>query len=175
MRTGDLYRLDQGPRLPDHLRQPEGSGSPAEPGAQAGRVTREPAARGRRADPAAAGWWCQAWSVRRPHRRDLGPSRGLGVELDRAGQGRPICADQLPGPHPRSSCCCPHRWSGPIGDRRSACLEYRMVVLDTGRLPPAGVGGFVTAVTAAPPASAGGSGPASLATPRTRWPRERQK
>src|SRR6266542_6882196 len=45
MRTGDLYRLDQGPRVPDHLRQPEGSGSPAEPGTQAGRVTREPAAR----------------------------------------------------------------------------------------------------------------------------------
>src|SRR6266498_4824568 len=50
-----------------------------------------------------------------------------------------------------------------------------MIVSDTGRLPPAGVGGLVTDVTAAPPASAGGSRPASLATPRTLWPRERQK
>src|SRR6266540_5623105 len=50
-----------------------------------------------------------------------------------------------------------------------------MVVSDAGRLPPAGVGGFVTDVTAAPPASAGGSRPASLATPRTLWPPERQK
>ena len=71
------------------LAQPEGSGSPAEPGTQAGRVTREPAARGR-ADPAAAGWWFHPWSVQRPHRGDLGPVRGLGIELNRAGQGRPM-------------------------------------------------------------------------------------
>jgi hypothetical protein len=28
MRTGELYSLDHGPRVPDPLTQPEGSGSP---------------------------------------------------------------------------------------------------------------------------------------------------
>src|SRR6266540_4078326 len=100
MRTGDLTASIKAPGWLTTLRQPEGSGSPAEPGTQAGRVTREPAARGRRADPAAPGWWFHAWSVRRPHRRDLGRLRGLGVEINRAGQGRPM-RRAIPGPRPR--------------------------------------------------------------------------
>src|SRR6266498_1670558 len=60
--------------------------------------------------------------------------------------------------------------SPPPADR---CLRLRMVVSDTGRRPQPGAAGFVTPVTAATPASAGGSRPASLATPTPPWPRER--
>src|SRR6266498_274983 len=65
----------------------------------------------------------------------------------------------------------PVEW--PIGDRCVSNHGWLSRML--GGLPPAGVGGFVTDVATAPPASAGGSRPASLATPRTLWPPERQK
>src|SRR6266498_3598935 len=44
-------------------------------------------------------------------------------------------------------------------------LERRMVVSDAGTTRAAGAIGFVTEVTNVTPASAGGSGPATLATP----------
>ena len=52
-------------------------------------------------------------------------------------------------------------------------LERRMVVSDAGTTRAAGAIGFVTEVTNVTPASAGGSGPATLATPAPLWPRER--
>src|SRR6266511_2855688 len=52
-------------------------------------------------------------------------------------------------------------------------LEKRMVVSDAGTTRAAGAIGFVTEVTNVTPASAGGSGPATLATPAPLWPRER--
>jgi len=52
-------------------------------------------------------------------------------------------------------------------------LERRMVVSDAGTTRAAGAIGFVTEVTNVTPASAGRSGPATLATPAPLWPRER--
>src|SRR6266542_2123821 len=58
-------------------------------------------------------------------------------------------------------------------DVQAGRLERRMVVSDAGATRAAGAIGFVTEVTNVTAASAGWSGPATLATPAPLWPRER--